>query len=82
MESRPPTPTCRFISSLGGTRHCQDPPSRLGFCAFHFEAFLGGEILPSGQISERVDDQHRRRALNYHGVPAETEDGTADVPQR
>jgi len=82
METRQPTTTCRFISSLGGTQHCQDSPSRLGFCAFHFEAFLCGEILPNGQISERVSDQHRRRALNYHGVPAEAVNGTADVPQR
>jgi len=82
MDVCPPTPTCRFVSSLGGTQHCQDPPSRLGFCAFHFAAFLQGDLLPNGQISERVSDQHRRRALNYHGVPTETGNAKLDVPQR
>ncbi len=62
---------CRFITSLGGVRRCQDALYREGFCRFHFEAFLSGEILPNGQICERLTDQHRRRALNYHGIPLE-----------
>jgi hypothetical protein len=28
-------------------------------------------VLPNGQLSERLTDQHRRRALNYHGIPLE-----------
>lgn len=60
---------CRFLSSLGGVHHCPDPSYREGFCRFHFEAFLKGEILPNGQLDERLTDQHRRRALNYHGIP-------------
>ena len=62
---------CRFVTSLGGVIPCADPPYREGFCRFHFDAFLNGEILPNGQISERLTDQHRRRALNYHGIPVE-----------
>ena len=67
---------CRFLSSLGGVHRCPDLVHREGFCRFHYEAFGKGEILPSGQINERVTDQHRRRALNYHHIPLDDE-GTA-----
>jgi hypothetical protein len=60
---------CRFVTSLGGVVSCLDMPYREGFCRFHFDAFLRGEVLPNGQISERLTNQHRRRALNYHGIP-------------
>jgi hypothetical protein len=60
---------CRFLSSLGAVHRCPDPVHREGFCRFHFEAFLQGEVLPNGQLNERLTDQHRRREINYHGVP-------------
>jgi len=63
---------CRFLSSLGGVHHCPDEPYRDGFCRTHFEAFVQGEVLPNGQLNERLTDQHRRRALNYHGIPLES----------
>ncbi len=68
-------PRCSFLSSLGGTHRCPDPPFREGFCRFHFAALQRGELLPNGQIDEHLTDQHRRRALNYHGIPLE-----ADTP--
>ena len=69
---------CHFLSSLGGVHHCPDPIYRVGFCRFHYEAFLKGELLPNGQLDERLTDQHRRRALNYHGIPPEA--GPTDDP--
>jgi hypothetical protein len=62
---------CRFLSSLGGTHRCQDAVYQEGLCRFHFEAFLRGEVLPNGQLNERLTDQHRRREINYHGIPPE-----------
>lgn len=59
---------CRFVTSLGGVLGCPDVAYREGFCRFHFDAFLRGEVLPNGQINERLTDQHRRRDLNYHGI--------------
>jgi hypothetical protein len=61
-------PTCRFITSFGGAAHCQDPPYMLEFCEFHFDAFERGEISEEGRISDRLDDQARRREINFHGV--------------
>jgi hypothetical protein len=62
------TATCRFRTSCGGIARCQDPVSDHGFCEFHLDAFLRGEILANGEISERLSDQERRRAINYHGI--------------
>ena len=59
---------CRFRSSHGGSAHCQDSPYQYGFCRFHFECYLRGEILANGQINEKVTDQVRRRAINFHGL--------------
>jgi hypothetical protein len=59
---------CRFRTSLGGTRHCQDEPYRDGFCRFHFDCYLRGELLANGQINEALSDQNRRRLINYHGI--------------
>ena len=78
--AEPKSEPCRFVSSLGGVYRCPDTVYRQGFCHFHFDAFLQGEILPNGQISERLTDQHRRRALNYHRLPAEMVDPAG--PQR
>jgi hypothetical protein len=62
---------CRFRTSLGGTRHCQDTLYRDGFCRFHFECYLRGEVLANGQVNEALGDQDRRRTINFHGIPAE-----------
>jgi hypothetical protein len=66
------TATCRFISSWGGTSHCQDTPYEDGFCRFHYECYLRGELLANGQINEMLSDQNRRRDINFHGAPSET----------
>ncbi len=63
---------CRFVSSWGGVERCGDPVYRYGFCRFHFECYLNGEITERGLISERLDDQGRRRAINFHGLRAAT----------
>ncbi len=47
---------------------CQDPLVDHGFCEFHLQAFLRGEIDARGWIAERLDDQERRRAINYHAI--------------
>ena len=72
--------TCRFRSSLGGDRHCEDAVSRYGFCAFHFECYIQAEILANGQINEKLTDQTRRRAINFHGLrlPAGTYAGPSN----
>jgi hypothetical protein len=59
---------CRFITSFGGAVHCADTPALLGFCPFHFDAFERGEIDLEGRISDRLDDQSRRREINFHGI--------------
>ncbi len=66
--------TCRFVSSWGGVRRCLDPADQLGFCHFHHDCYLRGELDNRGVISERLTDQDRRRAINFHGVRSE------DVP--
>lgn len=59
---------CKFITSFGGAAYCLDPPYLLGFCEFHFDGYERGEIDPEGRISDKLYDQHRRRAINFHGV--------------
>jgi len=59
---------CRFVTSWGGVVRCGDPAFREGFCRFHYECFRSGEITERGLISERLDDQERRRAINFHAV--------------
>jgi len=61
---------CRFVSSWGGVEHCGDPAYRDGFCRFHFDCYLKGEINERGLISEKLDDQERRRAINFHALRA------------
>jgi hypothetical protein len=58
---------CRFYSSLGITR-CGEPEYAEGFCRFHYECYLRGEVLPNGQINEMLSDQDRRRRINFHGL--------------
>ena len=43
-------------------------PYLLGFCHFHFTCFQAGEIDQEGRISDLLDDQKRRREINFHGV--------------
>ena len=62
---------CRFTSSWGGVARCGEPAYRLGFCRFHFDCYVRGEIDVRGVISERVDNQMRWRQINYHGLPGE-----------
>ena len=71
MKTTEDKKNCRFLSSLGAIHRCPDAVHREGFCRFHFEAFLQGEVLPNSQLNERLSDQHRRREINYHGVPPE-----------
>lgn len=59
---------CRFVTSWGGVERCGDPAERFGFCRFHFDCYRRGEINERGIISERLDDQERRRAINFHGA--------------
>jgi hypothetical protein len=59
---------CRYTSSWGGVERCQEPAERLGFCRFHHDCYRRGEIDIRGIISERLTDQERRRAINYHGL--------------
>lgn len=65
---------CRFRTSWGGARFCQDPVYLEGFCKFHYKALQQGEMNENGVLSERLSDQARRREINFHGiqVPAET----------
>lgn len=64
---------CRFRTSYGGARFCQDPVYLEGFCRFHHRAFRQGEINELGVINERLSEQNRRREINFHGIEIETE---------
>jgi len=59
---------CRFRTSYGGARFCEDPVYLEGFCRFHFQALQQGEINENGVINERLNDQIRRREINFHGI--------------
>ncbi len=65
---------CRFRTSYGGALFCQDPVYLEGFCRFHYDALQNGEINDNGVINELLNDQERRREINYHGIelPRET----------
>ena len=65
---------CRFRTSWGGSLFCEDPSYLEGFCRFHYQALVRGEINDHGVLNERLSDQDRRREINYHGirVPAGT----------
>jgi hypothetical protein len=62
---------CKFRTSFGGARYCQDAPYLEGFCKFHFEALQHGEINERGVLNERLSDQERRREINFHGIKLE-----------
>jgi hypothetical protein len=65
---------CKFRTSWGGARFCQDPAYLEGFCKFHHAALLRGEINERGILNERLSDQRRRREINFHGI--DTDEGT------
>ena len=64
---------CRFRTSLGGAKFCQDAPYLEGFCKFHYKALQAGEINENGVINEQLSDQNRRREINFHGI-SQTDD--------
>lgn len=64
---------CRFVTSWGGVAHCVQPAYGLGFCRFHYECFRQGEITERGLIAENLDDQERRREINYYGLASGSE---------
>jgi hypothetical protein len=64
---------CKFRTSYGGARFCQDSVYLEGFCRFHHEALLHGEINEQGVINEKLSDQDRRREINYHGIRLDDE---------
>jgi len=66
--TQPETVRCTFLSSYGGVYRCQDPLYFLGYCEFHYEAYRRGEINALGHISDKLDDQDRRREINFHGL--------------
>jgi len=68
MTGSDPKSHCAFITSFGGAAYCQDPPYLMRFCEFHFDCFTKGEIDQEGRLSDKLDDQTRRRAINFHGV--------------
>ena len=59
---------CKFRTSYGGAKFCQDPVYLEEFCKFHHEALLCGEINELGIINEKLSDQQRRREINFHGI--------------
>ncbi len=67
----PETETCRYISSYDGCTHCQDPAYAQGFCRFHYQAYQAGEVTAEGYLDDRLSDQARRRAINFHGISPE-----------
>lgn len=59
---------CRFRTSFGGAKFCQDAVYLEGFCRFHHAALLSGEMNERGVINEQLNDQARRREINFHGI--------------
>ena len=71
---------CKFRTSWGGSLFCQDPAYLEGFCKFHHQALLRGEINERGVLNELLSDQRRRREINFHGLtpkPVYVEDDAA-----
>lgn len=68
---------CRFVTSWGGVARCAEEAFREGFCRFHFECYQRGEITARGLISESLDDQRRRRAINFHAIRTESDPRSA-----
>ena len=60
---------CRFVTSRGGVQHCTDPLHLKGFCRFHHDCLLRGELSPLGRILDGVQEGARRREINSHGMP-------------
>lgn len=65
---KPEASRCTFLSSYGGVYRCRDPLYFMGFCRFHYQCYAEGEIDQHGHISDKLDDQERRRQINFHGL--------------
>ncbi len=65
---------CKFRTSYGGARFCQDPLYLEGFCKFHYDALQRGEMNDLGVLNEKLSDQDRRREINYHGIALDETD--------
>jgi hypothetical protein len=63
---------CRFVASWGGVQPCKEAPYLSGFCRFHYDCLVRGEISPLGRILDVVKEQRRRREINWHGVELPT----------
>ena len=59
---------CRYISTYDGVTRCAHGIFAQGFCRFHYEAYLAGEITEEGYLADALFDQVRRRQINFHGV--------------
>ncbi len=68
QPQHPSAESCSFVTSRGGVQHCADPPYLAGFCRFHHDCLLRGEISPLGRILDSVREQERRREINGHGI--------------
>ena len=71
---------CRFVTSQGGVQHCTDPTHLEGFCRFHHDCLLRGEISRLGRILDGVREGARRREINSHGMPAPGGDRLMEDP--
>ena len=71
---------CKFRTSFGGTAFCQDPVYLEGFCKFHFTALQNGEINEHGVLNEQLNDQERRREINFHGISFDRDTYMEDRP--
>ncbi|MFQ5718214.1 MAG: hypothetical protein ACE5IK_01580 [Acidobacteriota bacterium] len=67
MTSSAPDP-CHYISTHDGVSRCRDGVYAQGFCRFHYECLVRGEITPEGYLDDSLSDQVRRREINYHGI--------------
>ncbi len=59
---------CRFNSSYDGTSRCAHGVHAQGFCRFHYQACMAGEITEEGYLADTLSDQVRRRQINFHGI--------------
>lgn len=60
--------TCRFVTQFDGVTRCSEPSHDMGFCRFHRDCLDRGEIDEDGVLSDAVQDQRRRREINYFGM--------------
>ena len=74
---------CRYISTYDGHSRCRDQVHAQGFCRFHYQAYVAGDITAEGYLADHLSDQSRRRAINFHGVnPDAVYVGPGSIPGR